>query len=252
MRVITVQASLREDDIAQFLAASVANGRAAVATEPGCSRFDIFHDAADPGRIGFNEVYDNDDAVAAHGESEHFAKWLSDTEGMAHREMVWATCRNLFPGDTARWSAERDGVGELASAGGIRVYQARISVPSDPSDDVDRFIASVTKQARTALEHEGGLLRFDINQNLDVPTELWLYKTHADPAAARDHAAAPYTVAHLERFGDLYSAGPSTPISGPNIWPPDNWTWSSRRVLTRDQLGTSSGRGPHLEQWPAG
>ncbi len=213
MRVITVQASLREGDLKQFVAASTANARAAVATEPGCRRFDVFADANNPARIGFNEVYDNDDAVGAHGDSEHFATWLSATEGMLDREMVWATCRNLFPGDTAH----RDVNDETPSERGIRVYQARVSVPPD---DVDRFISSVTEQARAAWEHERGLIRFEINQNLDTPTEFWLYKVHTGPSAARHHATAPYTVAHLERFGELYSAGPPTPISGPNIWPP--------------------------------
>ena len=225
MRVITVQASLREEDLARFLAASIANGRASVGTEPGCHRFDIFQDADNPGRVGFHEVYGNDDAVAAHGESEHFAMWLSATEGILNSEMVWATCRSLFPDDTARWNAARKGVGDVASVGGIHVSQARISVLPD---ETDRFIASVTSQARAALEHESGLLRFDINQNVDDPTDLWLYKAHTDPAAARRHAAAPYTVEHVDRFGDVYSAGSPTPISGPNVWPPDNWQWSSR------------------------
>ena len=223
MRVITVQSSIHDDDVAQFLKASIANGRTSVATEPGCRRFDIFQDADNPGLIGFNEVYDDDAAMAAHGESEQLAKWLSATEGTS-RETVWAMCRNLFPGETARWSAARDGVDELAPAEGMWVYQARISVSSD---DADRFIASVTEQARAAFEYETGLLRFDIYQNLDVPTDLWLYKVHTDLAAARHHAAAPYTIAHLDRFGALYSTGRPTAISGPNIWPPDDWTWSS-------------------------
>ena len=219
MRVITVQASLGEHDLEQFLAASTANGRASVATEPGCRRFDIFHDGQNPARIGFNEVYDNDAAVEAHGDSEHFATWLSATEGMLDHDMVWATCRNLFAGPTTSADANSKGVADTASAGGIRVYQARVSVPSD---DLDRFIASVTDQARAALEHEAGLLRFEINQNIETPTELWLFKVHAGPAAALNHAAAPYTVTHIERFGDLYPTGPPTPISGPNIWPPDS------------------------------
>lgn len=225
MRVITVQASLHEEDLARFVTASIDNGRSSVGTEPGCRRFDIFHDSGHPTRVGFNEVYDNDDAVAAHGESEHFATWLSATEGLAYHDMVWATCRNLFPGDAARRDAARNGDDQQASAGNLRVYHARISVRSD---DVDRFIASATEQARAAVENEEGMLRFDINQNLEAPTEIWLYKVHTDPASARRHAAAPYTAAHLEKFGDLYAGASPVPISGPNVWPPDNWQWSSR------------------------
>lgn len=217
MRIITVQATLRQDHLERFVAASIANARASVATEPGCRRFDVFCDGADPARVGFNEIYDDDGAVDAHGESAHFATWLSATDGMLDKT-VWATCRNLFSTHTT----PRDVTGERAespsSTGGIMVHQARISLEPD---DADSFIGSVTEQARAAAAEEQGLVRFDISQNVDPPTEIWLYKVHADAAAARDHAAAPYTAAHLDRFGEYYSDGALKPISGTNIWPPD-------------------------------
>lgn len=217
MRVITVQVSLSEEDLERFVAASTANGRASVETEPGCRRFDIFRDEDDPARIGFNEVYDNDAAVGAHGDSEHFATWLSATDGMGN-DLVWATCRNLFRGGATRPDVTRQGVDRPARGGGIRAYQARISVPAD---DVEPLVSSLKDQGRAALRRERELLRFEINQNLEVPTEIWVFKAHADPASAQDHAVAPYTRAHLDRFGDLYPARPP-PIWGPNIWPRDS------------------------------
>lgn len=217
IRTITVQATLRPDHLARFVAASVANARASVATEPGCRRFDVFHDDAGPARVGFNESYDDDDAVDAHGASAHFETWLSATDGMLDRT-VWATCRNLESAGTRPRDVTGERSGNPSSAGGIMVYQARISVRPE---DTDSFIGSVTDQARAAAARERGLMRFDINQNVDLPNELWLYKVHAGAAAARDHAAAPYTAAHLDRFGEYYSDGALEPISGPNIWPPD-------------------------------
>ncbi|MDE0139220.1 MAG: antibiotic biosynthesis monooxygenase [bacterium] len=217
MRTITVQATIRQDHLERFLTASIANARASVATEPGCRRFDIFGDDTDPARVGFNEIYDDDGAVEAHGESAHFAAWFAATDGMAD-QLVWATCRSLD--STAK--ARRDATGERSedppSTGGMVVYQARISVRPE---DTDGFIGSVTEQARAAAAAEQGLLRFDINQNLDIATEFWLYRVHTDGAAAGDHAAAPYTAAHLDRYGGYYSDGAPRPISGPNIWPPD-------------------------------
>ncbi len=217
MRIITVQATLRQDHLERFVTASIANARASVATEPGCRRFDVFCDGADPARVGFNEIYDDDGAVDAHGESAHFETWLSATDGMLE-QTIWATCRNLFSTRTA----PRDVTGERpespSSTGGVMVHQARISLEPD---DADSFIGSVTEQARTAAAQEQGLVRFDISQNVDLPTEIWLYKVHADAAAVRDHAAAPYTATHLGRFGEYYSDGASRTISGPNIWPSD-------------------------------
>lgn len=217
MRTITVQATLRPDHLEGFVAASVANARASVATEPGCRRFDVFRDGTDPARVGFNEIYDDDDAVEAHGGTAHFEAWFSATDGMLD-QTVWATCRSLYAGSPESSGVTGEGPGGRSSTGGIRVYQARISLEPD---DADGFIASVTEQARAAAAQEKGLVRFDINQNVDLPTEVWLYKVHADTAAARDHAAAPYTAAHLDRYGEYYSGGALEPISGPSIWPPD-------------------------------
>ena len=217
MRTITVQAAIRPDHLERFVAASVANARASVATEPGCRRFDLFHNGADPARVGFNELYDDDGAVEAHGGTAHFETWLSATDGMLDRT-VWATCRNIYTGISESRGVTGEGSDGRSSTGGIRVYQARISLEPD---DADGFIASVTDQARAAAAQEQGLVRFDVNQNVDLPTEIWLYKVHADAAAARDHAAATYTAAHLDRFGEYYTGGALEPISGPNIWPPD-------------------------------
>jgi len=217
MRTITVQATLSQDHLERFVAASIANARASVSTEPGCRRFDLFRDDADPARVGFNEIYDDDGAVDAHGGTAHFETWLSATDGMLD-QTVWATCRSLYATGMESGGVTGAESGGRSSAGGIRVYQARISLEPD---DADGFVASVTDQARAAAAGEEGLLRFDINQSLDLPTEIWLYKVHADPAAARDHTTAPYTAAHLDRYGGYYSDGVLEPIAGPNIWPPD-------------------------------
>jgi len=221
MRTITVQATLQPDHLESFVAASVANARASVATEPECRRFDIFRDEADPHRVGFNEIYDDDDAVGAHGDSAHFATWLSATDGMLD-QLVWATCRNLHSTSmTPRDATGRGSDGPLAT-GDIRVYLARISLPPD---DADSFIVSVREQARAAAVEEEGLLRFGINQNVDLPTEIWLYKVHTGHAVARCDATAPHTLAHLDRFSEVYSTCSPSPISGPNLCPPDAGWW---------------------------
>ena len=217
MRTVTVQATLDQGHLEGFVTASVANARASVATEPGCRRFDLFRDGADPARVGFNEIYDDDGAVDAHGGTAHFETWLSATDGMLD-QTVWAACRNLYTGGSEARAVSGEGSGGYSSIGGMIVYQARITLEPD---DADSFIASVMDQARAAVAGEPGLVRFDINQNVDLPAEIWLFKVHADAAAARDHAAAPYTAAHLERFGGYYTDGALEPISGPNIWPPD-------------------------------
>jgi quinol monooxygenase YgiN len=59
-----------------FLAAIKENGAAAV-TEPGCKRFDILNLASDPNHFLLYEVYDNEAALKAHRETDHFKKFIA-------------------------------------------------------------------------------------------------------------------------------------------------------------------------------
>ncbi len=48
--------------------------------EPGCLRFDLLQDQADPCKFFFYEVYKDADAVAYHKQTEHFAAWAAFKE----------------------------------------------------------------------------------------------------------------------------------------------------------------------------
>jgi quinol monooxygenase YgiN len=64
-----------------FLAAIKENG-AATAKEPGCRRFDILNLASDPNHFFLCEVYDNEAALKAHRETEHFKKYAAAASKM--------------------------------------------------------------------------------------------------------------------------------------------------------------------------
>jgi len=64
-----------------FLAAIKENG-AAAATEPGCRRFDILNLASDPNHFFLYEVFDNEAALKAHRETEHFKKYQATASKM--------------------------------------------------------------------------------------------------------------------------------------------------------------------------
>jgi len=69
-----------------FLAAIKENG-AAAAKEPGCRRFDILNLASDPNHFFLYEIYDNEAALKAHRETEHFKKYQATVAKMiAKRE----------------------------------------------------------------------------------------------------------------------------------------------------------------------
>ena len=64
-----------------FLAAIKENG-AAAAKEPGCKRFDILNLASDPNHFLLYEVYDNEAALKAHRETDHFKKFAAAAKTM--------------------------------------------------------------------------------------------------------------------------------------------------------------------------
>jgi (4S)-4-hydroxy-5-phosphonooxypentane-2,3-dione isomerase len=69
-----------------FLAAIKENGAASV-KDPGCERFDIINLASDPNHFFLYEVYENEAALKAHRETDHFKKFAATTAKMvAKRE----------------------------------------------------------------------------------------------------------------------------------------------------------------------
>ncbi|MBI1682847.1 putative quinol monooxygenase [Caulobacter hibisci] len=58
---------------------------AACRAEPGNLRWDVWRDQADPTRFVLDELYVDDDAVAAHRASPHFAAYLARIGDLAER-----------------------------------------------------------------------------------------------------------------------------------------------------------------------
>jgi len=50
--------------------------------EPGCLRFDVLREKDNPGKFAFYEVYKDDDAVKAHQQTAHYARWKSEIEAL--------------------------------------------------------------------------------------------------------------------------------------------------------------------------
>ena len=64
--------------------------------EPGCLLYTLAEDMAEPGLIRAFEVYADDAALKAHGESEHFKAWraVSGQYPREERTLYDATRRN--------------------------------------------------------------------------------------------------------------------------------------------------------------
>jgi autoinducer 2-degrading protein len=89
---LKVKPEMRE----KFLAAAQDDSICSVRDEPGCLRFDVLEDEADPNHFLLYEIYRDDAAFQAHREAPHFARWRQVAEGM-FTEQVPTRLTLLFP-----------------------------------------------------------------------------------------------------------------------------------------------------------
>ena len=75
MYVIIAPIQIKEGFKEKFVEAMLDDAKGSVHNEPGCLRFDVIQDAADPNRIWLYEVYVDEAAFQAHLEAPHFIKW---------------------------------------------------------------------------------------------------------------------------------------------------------------------------------
>ncbi len=98
MQVLAVRFVVDRDHAEDFAAAIVANARASRDAEPGCRRFDVCRDPADPAVFFLYELYDDDAAIDAHLRSPHFVQMSRDTAAWVVDKTVWRGVRVDPPG----------------------------------------------------------------------------------------------------------------------------------------------------------
>jgi quinol monooxygenase YgiN len=69
------------ETLKEFLLAMIAPSRA----EPGNLRYDLWEDQSAPGNFIFDELYEDNSAVAAHRASPHFQRYLAGINELATR-----------------------------------------------------------------------------------------------------------------------------------------------------------------------
>ena len=80
MFAVIVSLRVKPGMTAKFLRAMTANAAASLRDEPGCVRFDILRDNADPGRFVLYELYTDEDTFRSkHLTALHFAQWRADS-----------------------------------------------------------------------------------------------------------------------------------------------------------------------------
>ena len=92
------------DQVEAFRAASLANATASL-REPGCVRFDVAQETADPTRFLLVEVYRGQEGAAAHKQTAHYQTWRDTVAPMMAEPRTNKSYATVTP--AATWS--RDG-----------------------------------------------------------------------------------------------------------------------------------------------
>jgi quinol monooxygenase YgiN len=87
-----------------FVTALMDDARGSVQNEPGCLRFDVLQDNADPNRIFLYEVYRDERALEAHRRAPHYLKWRETVKEWFDGEPMRHLCTTVFPAE-ADWNA---------------------------------------------------------------------------------------------------------------------------------------------------
>jgi|SRR5690554_5044232 len=74
MLVYVVEVQVKEDRLEDFKEATIENHRNTI-QEPGNFRFDVLQSKDNSCRFTLYEVYESEEAVAAHKETPHYLKW---------------------------------------------------------------------------------------------------------------------------------------------------------------------------------
>jgi len=72
MRAILAYLTAKPGKEAEFKEKMTAQAKRCLANEPGCLQFDVAQDPKDPARLVMLEVYQDETAIKAHQESQHF------------------------------------------------------------------------------------------------------------------------------------------------------------------------------------
>jgi autoinducer 2-degrading protein len=77
MLIVLVHVHVRADAVEAFREATLKNARNSV-QEPGIARFDVIQQMDDPTRFVLVEVYRDENAAAAHKETQHYKEWYAN------------------------------------------------------------------------------------------------------------------------------------------------------------------------------
>jgi autoinducer 2-degrading protein len=102
MIVTAVMIQVKPDSITKFIEATVKNHEASV-RERGNLRFDVLQNADDPSRFMLYEVYETEEAAAAHKKTTHYLEWKKTVEDWMQKPREGIPYTVVNPLDKDKW-----------------------------------------------------------------------------------------------------------------------------------------------------
>jgi (4S)-4-hydroxy-5-phosphonooxypentane-2,3-dione isomerase len=99
LHISLVEMHVKADQVDAFREACLANARDSRG-EPGVKRFDLLHQADDPTRFVFVEVFRDPAAAAAHRETPHYQRWRDTVAAMMATPRMARKFVNASPDDS--------------------------------------------------------------------------------------------------------------------------------------------------------
>lgn len=97
MLIVHVHVHVKPESVEEFRQATMENARASV-QEPGIARFDVMQSQDDATRFVLTEVYRTPEAVTAHKETAHYAKWRDAVDPIMAEPRQRSLFNAVFPG----------------------------------------------------------------------------------------------------------------------------------------------------------
>jgi len=98
MHILHVHLKVKRERVGDFIAVTIENAAASL-KEPGCVRFDVIQETADPAHFELLEIYRDQAGHAAHRESPHYNAWAERAADMLAEPRSRTIYRNVYPGD---------------------------------------------------------------------------------------------------------------------------------------------------------
>mgnify|MGYP001167543986 CR=1 FL=1 len=99
MYVLIVTMHVKPEKRDAFIAAITEDAQASRAKEPGCLRFDVMQNNQDPNMFHLTEVYRDEAAFQAHGETPHLKKWREVSPSLLVKPTEAYRSTSVFPPD---------------------------------------------------------------------------------------------------------------------------------------------------------